>query len=86
MLDLSGRRVNFFQGCRFAPSIYRGGWFPLPTRQPWPMPGPSIRSMRVSEQFSIVKASAASGSRSSASASAARIVPPCATAMMSRPE
>jgi hypothetical protein len=49
------------------------------------MPGPSIRSMRVIEQFSIVKASAASGSRSSANANAARIVPPCATAMMSPP-
>src|SRR6516162_2815373 len=39
------------------------------------MPAPSMWSMRVIEQFSIVKASAASGSRPSASASAARIVP-----------
>ena len=31
------------------------------TRQPCPMPGPSIWSMRVTEQFSIVKARQASG-------------------------
>jgi hypothetical protein len=43
--------------------------------QPEPMPAPWIRSMRVIEQFSIVKASAASGSRSRANARAARIAP-----------
>lgn len=64
----------------------RGRRLTVTTRQPWPMPGPLMRSMRVIEQFSIVKASAASGSSPSAKASAARIVPPWATAMMSSPE
>ena len=81
--------ADIYKGARKGAAVrltsQRGGRLTVTTRQPCPMPGPSIWSMRVTEQFSIVNARHASGSRPSASPSAARIVPPCATAMMSRP-
>src|SRR5579883_942625 len=70
---------------RRAAPLQRGERLTATTRQGWPWPGPRWRSIWVSEQLSMVKASAVSGERSSASARAARIVPPWATAMMSRP-
>ena len=57
-----------------------------------PLPRASLRcrcrnqwSRRVSEQLSVVKARPPRGERPSAMASAARMVPPCATAMISEP-
>ena len=72
-------------GAHRRPPVQQGRWFVATTRQPWPTPGPSKRSRRVSDRLSTANARAASGERSSASASAARIVPPWVTAMMSRP-
>ncbi len=61
----------------------------LPTDPEWlkaaSWPVARLWSRRVSDRFSVWKASAESGVISSAMASAARIVPPWATATMSRP-
>ena len=58
-------RRRYVQGARKGAPVrltpQRGGRLTVTTRQPWPMPGPSIWSMRVTEQFSIVKARHASG-------------------------